>query len=80
MFGRIGTSISLATLSVVAGCATSSGVLPMGPDTYSVSADSGFEGYSAAKRLALVEAQDYCSSLGRELLVINTQSSHIPGG
>lgn len=51
----------------------SSGVLPMGPDTYTVSADD--LNASTAKQAALGQAQNHCSSLGKEILVTNTKTS-----
>ena len=55
------------------GCiTTTSGVLPMGPDTYSVSSDS--QNSSIAKKTALSQAQSFCLNLGRELLVTNTKT------
>lgn len=66
-------SIVLAALMVTAcGLKThSSGVLPMGPDTYSVSADD--LNASTAKQAALSQAQAHCTSLGKEILVTNTK-------
>ncbi len=51
----------------------SSGVLPMGPDTFSVSADD--LNASTAKRAALSEAQSHCKAMGKEILVTNTKTS-----
>lgn len=67
------------------GCSQSSGVLKLGPDTYSVSvhAAPARGGEAEAKRLALTEANQACSGMGRELLVTNLgsgPSSHLPGG
>ncbi len=52
----------LLVLLLLAGCATSTGVLPTGPDTYSISVDrSSFSGgRAAARRIAFTEASDYC--------------------
>jgi len=66
-------------------CAQSSGVLKLGPDTYTVSvhAAPARGGESGAKRLAVTEANQYCSSLGKEILVSNIsshRSTHFPGG
>ena len=72
-------------LAVLGGCAQSSGVLKLGPDTYSVSvhAAPARGGESGAKRIALTEANQACMQKGRELLVRNISSrpsSHFPGG
>lgn len=64
-------------LTLVA-CNTTSGVLPMGPDTYSLSTSSEFGGTVEAKKLALTEANNYCKSMGKELLPLNTAQSVKP--
>lgn len=66
-------------------CAQSSGVLKMGPDTYSVSvhAAPARGGEAGAKKIALMEANQYCLNLNQEIMVTNTSSgasSHFPGG
>ena len=62
----------LVTIALMlAGCAQSSGILKMGPDTYSVSvhAAPARGGVSGAKKLAFEEGNEHCSSLGKEFLV-----------
>lgn len=66
-------------------CAQSSGILKMGPDTYSVSVHASpvRGGESGARKLALIEANERCSTEGKEILVTNIASwpsSHFPGG
>jgi hypothetical protein len=60
-------------LLIVTGCTSSSGVLKVAPDTYTVSASSptGVE----ARKVALTEANEYCSKLGREIVVTNEKIS-----
>ncbi len=57
---------------VLAGCASNTGVLPTGPNAYSVSVErSGFSGgRAAARKLAFTEAADFCraKSLQSEVL------------
>ena len=77
----LGCGLALA----LGGCAQSSGVLKMGPDTYTVSihAAPARGGQSGAKKLAYAEAAEHCAKMGREMLVANTysgESSHLPGG
>ena len=51
--------------AALAGCSTSTGILPMGPDTYTVSVSSpGTSGGIAAQQKATKEAIDYCGGLG----------------
>lgn len=79
---------SLHVLSIcmfLTACVQSSGILKMGPDTYSVSihAAPARGGESGARRLALTEANEKCSAEGKEILVTNLSSgpsSHFPGG
>lgn len=73
--------LSLAALAV-AGCASSSGVLKLGPDTYSVSAVAppGEGGRTGAQRIALTEANQHCAQQSREILVTNMAGSSDPMG
>lgn len=75
----------LAMTAGLAACAQSSGVLKMGPDTYSVSvhAAPARGGESGARNLALTEANEKCSAERKEVLVKNIssgRSTHLPGG
>jgi hypothetical protein len=68
-----------ATLVVLlAGCATtrSSGVLKVGPDTFTISTttNGAAGGELGAKQSALEEANRYCSDQKREILVANIDS------
>lgn len=68
-------AVATAATYLLYGCGLktySSGILQMGPDTYSVSADD--LNASTAKQAALGQAQAHCTSLGKELLVTNTKS------
>lgn len=76
---------ALLSIALLAGCVQSSGVLKMGPDTYSVSvhAAPARGGIPGAQRLAMNEANQACMSQGREILVQNISSGpsrHYPGG
>lgn len=70
---------------LLVGCAQSSGVLKMGPDTYSISvhAAPARGGESGARSLAMEEAHTHCSSFNKEIVVTNISSyasTHLPGG
>jgi hypothetical protein len=69
-------SLLLAAVILVA-CAHSSGVLKMGPDTYSVSASASAirGGRSGAKNIAVTEANEKCAFEGKEILITNTSYS-----
>ena len=64
-------------LAALAGCIQSSGVLKLGPDTYTASAAaSPFKGGSTeARRIVLTQANEYCAQLGKEILVTKMDSS-----
>ena len=74
----------VATFALV-GCATKSGVLKLGPNTYTLSAGVAGTGSvsgndTMAKREALTEANGFCMSMGKEILVQNTQMSSTYAG
>lgn len=59
---------------ILAGCAPhSSGVLKLGPDTFTTSASAAGArgGSSEARKIVLTEANEYCAQLGKEILVTN---------
>lgn len=60
----------------IVGCATNTGVLPIGPDTYSLSVERApiLGGRSEARRVALTEAGAYCAKQGKELMVVGTST------
>ena len=59
----------------VAGCATSSGISKLGPDTYRMSSYYSVVrgGTAAAQADVLNSAGSYCENMGKEVLVKNTQ-------
>ena len=60
------TTILFAAI-VLAGCASNSGVVAMGPDTYYVSrqAATGFSGMGTLKAEAITEAGAFCTARGK---------------
>ena len=63
-------------LALVA-CANSSGVLEIGPDTFTIStsASPGKGGIPAAKRIAYQEATDECTKRGRKVFALSEKTS-----
>lgn len=62
---------------LISACASNSGVLQLGPDTYTVTGSGVGSGSISgndinAKRNALKEANAYCTKIGRNILVTNT--------
>ncbi len=62
------------------GCASNSGVVPIGPDTFMISkqAATGFPGLGNLKADALKEANQYCIDHGKHLRVVNTSETSPP--
>lgn len=71
--------ISALTL-LVTGCATNSGVVPIGQNSYMVSrqAATGFSGSGKLKAEAFQEASEYCTKIGKYLQVVNTEEAKPP--
>ncbi len=71
---------TIAIALLLAGCATVTGVVSTGADTYMV-ASHGVMGHSSAgeqKTLAFQQADSYCKGLGKQLQAIDVKES--PGG
>ena len=61
---------------ILQGCyATSSGVIPFGPDTFTITADSELGGIGMAKKKAIQEANLYCSNQGMQMMPVNSSKS-----
>lgn len=72
-------SITVLILSILLfGCATSTGVRPAGPDTYTITTDSRVGGVSAIKKKGIHDAKAYCASSGKKLRTVRppTLSTH----
>jgi hypothetical protein len=65
---------------LLAGCASNSGVMPIGKETFMISrqAATGFSGSGTLKAEAFAEANRYCTSLGKSVQVINTHEASPP--
>jgi hypothetical protein len=70
--------LGLAVL--IAGCASNSGVVAIGQDTYMVSrqAATGFSGSGTLKAEAFREANEYCASQGKVMQVVATEEAKPP--
>lgn len=73
------TVLFLATLPLI-GCASNSGVIPIGKDTYMVSrqAATGFSGSGNLKAEAFKEAGSYCITQNKTLQVVRTDEAQPP--
>lgn len=65
---------------LMVGCASNSGVVPIGQDTFMVSrqAATGFSGTGTLKSEAFQEANKYCADQGKKLQVVSTNESQPP--
>jgi hypothetical protein len=70
----------LFTPLILFGCASNSGVVPIGPETFMVSrqAATGFSGLGTLKADAFKEANEYCVSQNKNIRVVNTNESSPP--
>jgi hypothetical protein len=73
-------AVYLTLAALLAGCASNSGIIPIGQDTYMVSrqAATGFSGSGTLKAEAFQEANRYCLSQGKNLQVVNTNEAQPP--
>lgn len=64
-----------AMVFLIAGCSSSSGILPAGPDTYTVTERlvPMLGGGTEAKRIALGEANAFCEQHGRKFYSLNME-------
>jgi hypothetical protein len=76
--------VAIAVL-ITGGCASRTGVLQMGKDTYTLSVGVAGTGSvsgnnTSAKRQALTEANQYCVKMGKQILVKNTSLNSTMAG
>jgi hypothetical protein len=61
---------------LLSGCLTSStGVIPFGPDTYTVTAQSELGGITEAKKKAIAESNSHCQSIEKQMMPVSINSS-----
>lgn len=70
----------LLGVAALAGCASNSGIVTMGPDSYFVSrqAATGFSGMSSLKAEAMTEAGQFCTGKGKTVEVISENDTKPP--
>jgi len=75
--------LSLASIVLLLGCTTTTGVVPIGKDTYMVSGSGkspgGYSG-SDVKAAAFKEATAYCAGLGKHLQILHTDQRDMSFG
>ncbi len=68
---RVMLLIAVLIFSVLLfGCATSTGVIPAGPDTYTITTDTEGIGEVAIKIRAIQDAKAYCASSGKKMRTV----------
>ena len=82
---KIITAVTVVVIvAALAGCATASGIVPIGQDTYviAIPASMGYAWEDAQKADARQRASDYCKNIGKKLVPTNTAESTagVPGG
>jgi hypothetical protein len=65
---------SLMCLALLCACAQSSGVMKLGPNTYSIVTTDELGGTIASKRAGLEEGAAFCAGIGQEMAVMQSQS------
>lgn len=72
--------VMAALVATLTGCASNSGVVQMGSNTYMVSrqAATGFSGMGTLKAEAMKEAYDQCQKAGRAVEVVETIDAQPP--
>jgi hypothetical protein len=58
----------IGTVILLTSCVTSTGVMPFGRDTFTVTVESEDMGMGAAQKKAISEATKFCQSQGRHFL------------
>lgn len=74
-------AIPLLTLtSLLASCASNTGIVPMGRDTYMIAKQqaTGFPGLGSMKGEIITEAVQFCESKGKEFQITNTIETQPP--
>jgi hypothetical protein len=76
------TVITFGSLLLVAGCAMTSGVVPIGPDTYVLSEMRApvRGGGAEAQRAVLAGAAGFCQRQGRSVLLLDLRPDGDPRG
>jgi hypothetical protein len=72
--------VAILLCAGLAGCASNSGIVQMGPDTYLVSrqAATGFSGMGTLKADALKEAYEQCQKTGKSVKIIEAIDAQPP--
>lgn len=72
--------LSAALAVALVGCASHTGIVPMGRDTFMIAKQqaTGFPGLGNMKAEIIGEASRHCAGMGRELQVVSANESQPP--
>lgn len=72
--------ITVLAAVAVAGCASHTGVVSIGPDTFMIAkqAATGFSGLGNLKAEIMAEGSAHCRQLGREFQIVSTDETRPP--
>lgn len=73
-------SLIIVFLFTMSACASHTGVVPMGMDTYMIAKQqaTGFPGLGNMKAEIIAEGIQYCAGLGKEFQIVSTQETQPP--
>ncbi len=72
--------IAISLLAVLAGCASNTGIVPMGQGSYMMAKQqaTGFPGLGTMKAEILKEADAFCTGKGKSMRVVNVTETKPP--
>lgn len=70
--------ISILGLVMLTACAQTSGVMQLGPNTYSIVTANELGGVIAAKKSGIQEAAAFCAAKGQQMTTVQTLSNVRP--
>ena len=73
-------ALLMVTTSLLAGCASNTGIVPMGRDTYMIAKQqgTGFPGLGSMKAEIITEAVQFCEKQGKEFQLTATKETQPP--
>jgi hypothetical protein len=77
---KIQTMLTFGVFVVLTGCASHTGVVPMGKDTFMISKQqaTGFPGLGNMKAEIISEGSSYCRAQNKEFQIVSTNETQPP--
>ena len=79
---KLWIAATLGAALALAGCGAvprSTGAMKIGPDTYQILARASLAGAGQSQKMAFDEANEYCGTMGREMMTIGAQANEYAG-